>query len=60
MADADEDVIHLSTSSSSQQSTGIIDNDLSDETQDFRFLSTFSLYIDPPHSTQCVNDQAED
>lgn len=45
MADVDEDAIRLSALASAE------DNDLDDETQDFRFLSSLSLYISlvPPH-----------
>lgn len=42
MADLDEDAIHLSAS---HDSTGQIEHDLSDETQDFRFLNNLALYV---------------
>jgi tRNA-splicing endonuclease subunit Sen54 len=47
MADADEDAMHLSPS---HDPGAQVEHDLSDETQDFRFLSTLSLYADsvPP------------
>lgn len=41
MADADEDAIHLPASHDSAQ----VENDLSDETQDFRFLNHLALYV---------------
>lgn len=41
MADADEDAIHLPSSHDSAQ----VENDLSDETQDFRFLNHLALYV---------------
>ena len=44
MADADEDLIFHPSSSS--HDPGIqVENDLSDETQDFRFLNNLSLYV---------------
>ncbi|OJD20526.1 hypothetical protein ACJ73_08137, partial [Blastomyces percursus] len=46
MADADEDALIQSPSSAYDQSTHI-DQDLSDETQDFRFLNSLSFLPDP-------------
>jgi tRNA-splicing endonuclease subunit Sen54 len=40
MADADEDTIHLPSTS---EYAGAVAEDLSDETQDFRFLNSLSL-----------------
>lgn len=46
MADADEDLIfHPSSSASSHDPAIQVENDLSDETQDFRFLNNLSLYV---------------
>ncbi|EEH48929.2 uncharacterized protein PADG_05008 [Paracoccidioides brasiliensis Pb18] len=45
MADADEDALIQPTSA--QDQTTHIDQDLSDETQDFRFLNSLSLLPDP-------------
>jgi hypothetical protein len=42
MADADEDAIHHPAS---RDSAAHIDHDLSDETQDFRFLNNLSMYV---------------
>jgi hypothetical protein len=44
MADADEDLI-FHPSSSSHDPAVQVENDLSDETQDFRFLNNLSLYV---------------
>ncbi|KAL1853424.1 tRNA-splicing endonuclease subunit sen54 [Paecilomyces lecythidis] len=48
MADADEDAIHHPAS---HDSGGHIDHDLSDETQDFRFLNNLSIVGDASHTT---------
>lgn len=42
MADVDEDAIHLPAS---HDSAGQIEHDLSDETQDFRFLNNLALCV---------------
>ncbi|KAL2011029.1 hypothetical protein VTN00DRAFT_3747 [Thermoascus crustaceus] len=47
MADADEDAIHLPSSHDSAQ----VENDLSDETQDFRFLNHLALVSDPSQAS---------
>lgn len=44
MADIDEEAIILPSTS---QDTTHADHDLSDETQDFRFLNNLSMYIHP-------------
>lgn len=46
MADADEDAIHLPAS---HDSGAHIDHDLSDETQDFRFLNNLSMCVAAYH-----------
>jgi tRNA-splicing endonuclease subunit Sen54 len=50
MADADEDLI-FHPSSSSHDSAIQVENDLSDETQDFRFLNNLSLISDPSQAS---------
>jgi hypothetical protein len=45
MADADEDLIFHPSSSSSHDSAIQVESDLSDETQDFRFLNNLSLSV---------------
>ncbi|KAK2810976.1 hypothetical protein FQN50_002568 [Emmonsiellopsis sp. PD_5] len=50
MADADEDAIFhppSTSTSASQDQSAHIDNDISDETQDFRFLNSLSFLPDP-------------
>ena len=46
MADIDEDAVDRGPSSSKDAAT-YADQDISDETQDFRFLNSISLYIGP-------------
>ncbi|KAL1985385.1 hypothetical protein VTN96DRAFT_7946 [Rasamsonia emersonii] len=48
MADVDEDAIHLPAS---HDSAGQIEHDLSDETQDFRFLNNLALVTDINQAT---------
>ncbi|KAL1959142.1 hypothetical protein VTO42DRAFT_2929 [Malbranchea cinnamomea] len=49
MADIDEEVIHQP--STSQDATVQVHEDISDETQDFRFINSFSLLSDPTQQT---------
>lgn len=44
MADVDEDAIDQPSASTSQDAAGQVHEDISDETQDFRFINSFSLY----------------
>ncbi|KAI5282756.1 tRNA-splicing endonuclease subunit sen54 [Ascosphaera acerosa] len=50
MADADEDAM-LRAGSAAQQGLGDADNDISDETQDFRFLYSKGVLRDPSSAT---------
>ncbi|KAK2746966.1 tRNA-splicing endonuclease subunit sen54 [Myotisia sp. PD_48] len=46
MADLDEEAINQPSPSSARDGGGQVDQDISDETQDFRFLSSFATFTD--------------